>query len=445
MKPLRRPHRPLLRSALVALPLLALFPHAQAASQAEEDAALDLQADAPPAPGAGTGTPAAKSWSLSTELAGVHVVGRTPWPSQDAARLAASLRGEHAFSNAWGLRYAARLDAYSRHLDALGGATPDAYARSGALQEFYARWTPSAAASLQIGRINIREGSAFSFNPVDVYRSDSVKMFVHPSPLVTRESRQGTFGLRGQWNYAGGSASLTYSPKLGTPDSPYTRSRAWGLDATLTNPAHSALAVWSHSFSDAVNAKLLAFKASDGRWQLGSSGSALVSNALTLHFEAAQGRMLSAQSMLGNAPQTATGRQWALGGTWTIGQWSWTLEHAYNGLAMSGAGFAGALAGAPAGAYGYLVASERLQTLAPRRQWFLYVSRPDLFMPRLDFKAFVSQNPHDHGATFWLEARKRFTDWDLSYQWLATTGSQRSMSGVLPARHIHQLVLSHYF
>lgn len=429
-------------SALACLCALSAL-HAGAAlavDAADEDAALALEA---PQPSAEDAAPvAAKSWALTTELATVHAMGRDTWPDQDAARVAAALRGNHALSPTVGLRYAARLDAYDRRLAALGGT----YKRSASLQELYGQFTPSPQASLQVGRINIREGSAFSFNPTDVYRANSVKMFVNPSPMVTRESRQGTWGARGQWTYAGGSLSLTYSPKLSSPHP----SRAWGLDNGLTNPAHSLFGVWSHSLSESANAKLMAFKASDGRWQLASTGSALATQALTLHYEVAHGRMPSlAEPGVGSTAavmDSRTGTQAALGGTWTTGKWSWTLEHAYNGLAVSDATFARAATLQPDWAYSYLSSAEQLQTLSARRHWFLYVSRPDLFMPQLDLKAFVRANPGDDGLMAWVELRKKLSpSLDLSYQWLGTHGSRDAMLGLLPARQIHQLVLAKHF
>lgn len=419
----------------------ALHPGAAlAVSAADEDAALMLEA---PQPAAENVEPAAaKSWTLTTELGGLHAVGHNGWPDQDAIRLAAALRGNHALTPAAGLRYAARLDAYDRRLAVVGGN----HKRSASLQELYGQFTVSPQASLQLGRINIREGSAYSFNPTDAYRANSVKMFVNPSPLVTRESRQGTWGARGLWTYGSGSLSLTYSPKLSSPHP----SRAWGLDNGLTNPAHSVFGVWSHSLSESANAKLMAFKASDGRWQVGSTGSALATQALTLHYEVAHGRMPSlAEPAIGSTAagmDTRIGTQAALGGTWTTGKWSWTLEHAYNGLAVSDAVFARAALQQPLWAASYLSGAEQLQTLSAKRHWFLYVSRPDLFMPQLDLKAFVRANPDDGGRMAWVELRKKLSaGLDLSYQWLGTQGSRDAMLGVLPARQVHQVAIAMHF
>lgn len=411
----------------------------------DEEAALDLQMDAVDAEDATAAQPETKTWLLTSELGAVHVQGRQPWPSQNAARMGVALRGDRALSPRLGLRYAARVDAYSQSLHAFGAGLPGGtHRRSASLQELYALYAPNASTSVQLGRINVREGSAYSFNPVDVYRMRSVKMFVNPSPLVTRESRQGTFGLRYQWSGAQQSFSALYSPKLDSPDGLVTPSKPWGLDAALTNPAHSVQLVWSQSLSEAVNAKLIGFKASDGRWQLGSSGSALLSESVTMHYELATGRMASAEGVLG-APMTATGKQSVLGATWTVGQWSWTLEHAYNSLALSKQAFSQSAQLAPLGPLSYLAASESLQTTASRQQWFLYVSKPDLLMPRLDLKAFVRLNPSDDGFTTWLELRRRFDNWDLSYQWLRASGHSRAMAGIVPNTHIHQIMLSHYY
>lgn len=402
--------------------------HAQTQSNADEDAALGLEIATP----AAEAQEKPRAWSLTSEVGVIATQGRNGWANESATRASVALRGNYQPTEATSVRYSARLDAFDTHVNSFAAD----HDRTASLLELYVTHAISRDFSLQAGRINVREGNAYTFNPTDYYRANSVKLFVNPSPLVIRESRQGTFSLRGLWLQPQGALSVLYSPKLGNPGP----SGAWGLDSALTNPNHSLLVTWSRTLSEKTNIKLLGFKASDQQWQLGLSGSTLVGNALTLHAEASHGREVGAAS----APPGRIANQWALGGTLTTGQWSWTLEQAYNGQAVTDATFGQWMVSQPGAAYTYLSSAERLQSQNARRNWLLYVSRPDFIWPRVELRGFVRLNPNDHGRMAWLELRRKFDRFDLGYQFTATQGSATSMYGITPARRMHQVVLTHY-
>lgn len=404
---------------------------AHAQNAVDEDAALGLEIATP----AAEAKQSPRAWSLTSEVGAIATQGREGWVNERATRASLALRGNYQPTETLNVRYAARLDAFDTHVNAFAAD----HDRSASLLELYATHAIDRNTSIQLGRINIREGNAYNFNPTDYYRANSVKLFVNPSPLVTRESRQGTFGLRGLWLQPQGAFSLLYSPKLGNPDT----SSAWGIDSSLTNPAHSLLVVWSRTLSEKTNVKLLGLKTSSQQWQVGLSGSALVSDALTLHAEASHGRAAS-PPMPWQAAAGSIANQWALGGTLTTGQWSWTLEHSYNGQAVADSTFSQWVATQPQLAYAYLSGAERLQSQSARRNWLLYLSRPDFIWPRMELKGFVRFNPTDHSHMTWLELRRKFNHIDLAYQFMVTGGSRQSMFGITPARRMHQVVLTHY-
>lgn len=429
----RTPNRPTNRTAalLAALSASLVASVALAQNTVDEEAALGLEIT-PPAAQSKEG---ARAWSLTSEVGAIATRGRGGWADEGATRASLALRGNYQPSETTSVRYAARLDAFDTRVNAFAAD----HERSGSLLELYATHAIDNDTTVQVGRINVREGNSYSFNPTDYYRANSVKLFVNPSPLVTRESRQGTFGVRGLWLQSQGAISLLYSPKLGTPDA----SAAWGLDSSLTNPTHSLMATWSHTLSEKTNVKLLAFKTSNQQWQMGLGGSALVNDALTVHAEASHGR--AAGDLMQS--QIAGGRvanQWALGGTLTMGQWSWTLEQSYNGQAVADSTFAQWAVSKPQAAYTYLSGAERLQSQSARRNWFLYLSRPNFIWSRVELRGFARINPNDHSSLAWLELRRKFDQFDLGYQFMASQGSQQSMFGITPARRVHQVVLTHY-
>lgn len=433
----RTPSRPTnrLRShtavLFVALSACLAASAAQAQNTTDEDAALGLEIATPTA----QAKEGARTWSLTSEVGAIATRGRGGWADEGATRASLALRGNYLPSEATGVRYAARLDAFDTRVNAF--ATD--YQRSASLLELYATHVIDRDTTVQVGRINVREGNAYNFNPTDYYRANSAKLFVNPSPLVTRESRQGTFGVRGLWLQSQGAISLLYSPKLGTPGA----SDAWGLDSSLTNPTHSLMATWSRTLSEKTNVKLLAFRTSSRQWQVGLGGSALVNDALTVHAEASHGHAVS-ELVPGQVLAGQMANQWALGGTLTMGQWSWTLEQSYNGQAVADSTFAQWAVSEPQTAYAYLSGAERLQSQSARRNWFLYLSRPNFIWSRVELRGFARVNPNDHSSLAWLELRRKFDQFDLGYQFMATQGSQQSMFGITPARRVHQLVLTHY-
>ena len=183
------PWRATLLTLSLSLAGLGTTAHAQTQSNADEDAALGLEiatpaAEAPQGP---------RAWSLTSEVGAIATQGRDGWANEGATRASVALRGNYQPTEATSVRYSARLDAFDTHVNSFAAD----HDRTASLLELYVTHAINRDLSVQAGRINVREGNAYSFNPTDYYRANSVKLFVNPSPLVIRESRQGTFSLRG--------------------------------------------------------------------------------------------------------------------------------------------------------------------------------------------------------------------------------------------------------
>jgi hypothetical protein len=85
------------------------------------------------------------------------------------------------------------------------------------LREAYVTWEPVDLLYLDAGRINVRNGVAYGFNPTDFFRSRTSVAQASADPLAQRENRLGTFMLRAQRVFDGGTLSFIYAPKLHAP------------------------------------------------------------------------------------------------------------------------------------------------------------------------------------------------------------------------------------
>jgi hypothetical protein len=84
-------------------------------------------------------------------------------------------------------------------------------------REAYLTWEAMPQTFLEAGRINLRNGVAVGFNPTDFFKTRSAVAQVSADPSASRENRLGTFMLRGQYLWDGGSLTFAYAPKLTHP------------------------------------------------------------------------------------------------------------------------------------------------------------------------------------------------------------------------------------
>jgi hypothetical protein len=211
---------------MVAAAIIMLIPLSRACAQQSDDGALDRiphglldpQDEAPPASAALGGTAfleeAPEYLHNRTDLAVPLPGGNGPdW----ANRLFVDARGQWAWSQQLKAVYSVRAEYYVQQ----GGAfstdnNSNADTLNYDLREAYLSGSPDSARQwfVDFGRINVRNGAAYGFNPTDFFRKQSVIDEVSQDPSVLRDNRLGTLMVRGQYLSSGNSLTALFAPKM---------------------------------------------------------------------------------------------------------------------------------------------------------------------------------------------------------------------------------------
>ena len=399
----------------------------QWALAADDDDALALES-APAAPAAGKGKPL----RVFVELALGRIDQRLGLPALDSRRASLDWVAGFSLAPGWRAVLSDRLD----HIIPADSGQGDTL---NSLREAYVSWQQEGGGLIvEFGRINLRQGPAYGYNPTDYFRTGALRAATSVDPFALRENRLGTVMLRAQRLWANDSISLALAPKLAD-----TASNAGAsLDLGATNARNRALLSWSHKFSDQLSSQLSAYTEQGGWPQLGASATALLGESTVAHLELSSGRTLP---LLG-APLVVKRRHHGSAGlTHTLANGlSLTAEYEYNGSAPSQAAWDAAGAAGPVALLNYLLAAQVRQDNAARQAWLLYASKKGAGTKNLDLTALLRLNAADHSHLFWAEARYHFGSADLSLQWLSTHGKALSEFGVLPYRRQVQVLGTWY-
>ena len=190
------------------------------------------------------------------------------------------------------LRHASRLSpstqaSLSARVDATHPADPRISGAVLSLREAYVGWQDEAASQvLQFGRISLRNGPGYGYNPTDFFRDRTLRTFTTADPMTQRELRLGSIMLRGQRLWPGGSVALELSPKLQTSPS----DEGFSADLGATNNRNRGVLSASNRISEKVNSQLLVYKEDGASARVGANLSALVSDAAVVHAEWTYGR-----------------------------------------------------------------------------------------------------------------------------------------------------------
>ena len=357
--------------------------------------------------------------------------------SQDIGR--ASLDVSHTFRLGNDLRVV-----LSDRIDHLHPDVAGSDATINSLREAYVSWQGEGGSTVvEVGRINLRYGSAYGYNPTDFFRDGSLRTLTSANPFALRENRLGSVMLRAQRLWMDGSLSIALSPKLAS-----TPSRdGWSLDLGSTNNRHRAVVALGTQFSQRVSTQLLAYKVDGLSTTLGASLTALISDAATAQVEWSRGKEQDLFSQaLGVPAQSATRNRFAGGLTYTTsGKLSITAEYQYNGFALSKAGAASLAANSPIGQVAYQIEAQRRQDLAARQAFLVYLTQKDFVLKDLDLTAFVRVNAGDRSRLAWLELRRQWPSFDIAFQFQQSFGTITSEYGILPDRRVIQLLGTYYF
>ena len=404
---------------------------------ADDEAALDLQIEDKSSAPAKSATPA-QSGRLSVELALGVLQHRGRGETVDTHRSAVDFRQTWALAPGWRLGLSNRLD-QQRTID------DDDQATVNSLREAYVSWQQQADApwAVDVGRLQLRNGPAFGFNPTDFFRRGSLRTLTTADPIALRENRLGTVLVRAQKLWADASLSVAVAPKLASTPS----DGSFSLDLGSTNAQHRVLATWSQRLNERVSGQLLWLGERGASPQFGASATALFGDAVVGFAEWAGGRRPALLDELAGANSPERWRnQLATGATVTLpAQWAVTLELDYNGAGPRQADWMAVAATSPAVLGQYIGAAAFAQDSASRSAWMLYATKKALFVSNLDFTGLVRQNRDDNSWFAWIELRHHWRNADLALQWQRAHGGQISEYGLIPNKQSLQLVGTWFF
>ena len=341
-------------------------------------------------------------------------------------------------------------------------------------REGYLSWEPAPRAWLEAGRINLRNGVALGFNPTDFFKTRTLVDQSSQDPSALRENRLGTFMLRGQRIWNGGSASLAWAPRLYSPSPVVTGLPAAGLRAGLERTNGASRLLVSASFELADLAPQLLLYRENGVTRLGLNLSRTVGKSMVLYGEWAGGRYpnLIARALAyaretGTLPASApavlptdAGERFqndlALGFSWSgAAKLTINAEYLYHQAGMTRedwrrwftTGTANAASLPVTGTLWYLRAfAADQQEPATRTQLFLRAAWSDAFVPHLELSGFALVNLYDRSRLVQLGARYDLSErWTLAAYLSANLGAAESERGSLPQAASAVLQALYYF
>lgn len=298
------------------------------------------------------------------------------------------------------------------------------------LREAYLSWHLNPDEIVDIGRINLRYGAAYGYNPTDFFKVGALRSIVSLDPTSLRENRQGTVVVQGQKLWSRSSLAVAFSPRLGSS----TSSSTFALDFGATNPGNRWLLAGSHKFSEEFNPQLLLYGGPGTPTQAGFNLSGLLNNATVayLEFSTGKGRSLTAQA-LGSAEPERIQQRAAFGLTYTTDfNLSLTTELEYNSGAPDRQQWNAFSAAAPNNALRLLGAARTQQDLPVRQALFFHASWRDLLMKNLDVSGFLRRDSVSRSREQWLEVRYHWNSAEVALQWQSYVGAYRSLYGSVP-------------
>jgi hypothetical protein len=427
---------PSIRPSLRALACLALTLPAPALTWAagDEAAALDLVPNAEAAPRKA----ADRSIRLFGEFAAGRLSQRYGLASEDARRASLDFT--------WDFKPAAQWrGVVSNRLDDVHPVESGSRSTLNSLREAYLGWQDEAGRlGFEFGRLNVRNGPGYGFNPTDYFRDGASRAVTTADPLALRENRMGTVMLRALRLWDGGNVSLTVAPKL--RDAPSLSS--FSLDLGATNHADRVMLALSAQPSDKVSAQVFAFHERGKGAQLGANATALIGGALVGFAEWSAGKdhdLLSAA--LDARPRVVSRQRSTVGLTYTApSKLAITAEYEYNGFALNRGQWNQALAAygiEPLGAYLYTV--QQRQDIASRKAVLVYASQRDAGIKNLELTALMRVNLEDHSRFAWAEARYHWPKFDVALQWQTNLGKAETEFGAVTGKSLLQLLAAFYF
>lgn len=343
------------------------------------------------------------------------------------------------------------------------------------LREIYTSVELATRTYVDAGRINLKSGVAFGYNPTDYFKTRAVVEPLSADPTVLREDRLGTVMLRAERIWAPATLTAAFAPKLKDPSPIYTNLDLPSFDPSFdrTNAANRVLVKTSLNIAPDFSPEILLYR-EGAATQLGANLTATLGQRVVAYLEWSGGRQpaLIAQALAfgretgtlpANTPNPfadGTGvsyqNQLALGASLTLGR-SVTLSLEYEGNTggFSGADWnewfalgAGRSAHDPLALELWYLREYALdqQQLASRHALFLRADWVDAFVPKLELTGFVDADPHDGSALVQLAAQYYPADkWTVGGQLIGYFGSRHSDFGSVPETGSVLFTVARYF
>jgi hypothetical protein len=394
--------------------------------------------------------------SLTTEAA-LTEAEQQSGGAEGEQRLSFDLRYDAGLTPTWRVVFADRLD-----LD--WTSSPGRSQQINTIKDGYLSWQPQTNLLLDAGRINVRQGVAFGYNPTDFLRFGALRTIDSLDPNSLRDDRQGAVMVRGETLWSSGALTALYSPRL--DDHPSTA--PFNPDFGATNAAGRWLLSVGQQVAPGWNPQLLLFGTDGSSPQVGTNLTTVLGTSTVAYIEASGGHGASLwtqaldaplQTSPPAAPQTlyemlspdsprvrasfqtraATGITYS-----TAYKLSLTFEYEYDSAALSRADWSAARAGDPLAYARYREFVSTQQELPTQHAFFAYASWQDLLVQHLDLAAFVRVDLVDGSRLPWTELRYHWPRIDVSLRWQDYQGGKTSDFGASPSRQTWQVLLDYY-
>lgn len=364
--------------------------------------------------------------------------GRDGFSSESTARISLDVSLNFKLAPQWRASLSNRLDV----LDPPG--LSNVHRTVNSLRESYVGWMgDDGSALIEVGRINLRNGPAYGYNPTDFLRAGALRSITSYDPIALRENRLGTFMLRAQHSQDSQTFALALAPKLAKKPG----GGSFDLDLGSTNGTGRVLASWSSKLSDRVNAQALVYNEQGRGVQLGANATALLVDSLVAYAEWARAREVKLSDLLGPglAPRTRAQR-WASGLTLALpANTSLTVEFGYNGFGLNEPEWRSAATGGRIAIGPLLALNQQRQEQFSRQAWTVYAMKQGAFWRDLDLSTLLRYNSSDRSHVGWVEARRHWQGLDAAVQWHWTRGSSLTEYGVPAVKSSVQAQVTWYF
>lgn len=412
-----------MRAALLALSLAA------APALAQDEDALSIADKAAMAP------EQARDWRFFTEGALRESRRQGSGEVLRGERLSLDLRYDGVLTPGLRAVFADRLD-----LNRFGAGVPGD-GNVNTWKEGYLSWQAAPDRIADAGRVNVRNGVAFGYNPTDYFRRNAVRSVVSIDPASLRENRMGSVMARGQALWSTGSLTALISPKLA--DDP--NNGAYSPDLGATNGRDRWVIALSQKISETLAPQWLVSGSAGESPQLGMNLTRLFGRATIGYVEWSGGRSRSLAAQAGIAREDEAFRsRLATGATYTTAaNLSLTLEYQYNGAGLDEEKW-NALRRSPLAYRQYRLFTAAVQDPPTRQLGFAYALWQDAFVKHFDLAGMLRYDVADRSRLQWLEARYHFTRADLALQAQYNSGDATSNFGALFERRAWQLLLRYF-